>query len=305
MSNFKLETYELVKDQVKLAHIFSNNEYSNGSIRDESKVDIKKLENILLKLDFKVKIHENLKRIKCLGELEKIADNDGKEASVILVIFLSHGSLNEIKMTDEKTITIKQIAETFNSKSSSFAGKPKIFLFQTCQGDQSAKSLKFDEKTDQTDPFMTDADEANEKTNNQFVDNETIVEEVEDTPSSVPSGSDMFMGFASSPGFVSYRSPIHGSRFIQTFTTIINDEIKNQEKTENIDFVSLMTKVAAEVAHMSGRSWPICLAAKAERNTSLKRGIGKGKMQMPWYLSTLTKKLEFEIPSKISKLAHK
>ena len=284
MSNFKLETYKLDKDQDKLAYIFSNNKYPNGHIRKGDNVDVKELEKILPKLGFEVEIHENLKQTKCLVKLEEIANNHEKKASVILVIFLSHGSLNEIKMTDEKTITIKQIAESFNTKGNAFAGKPKIFLFQMCQGDQSAKSIICDEEKD-----------ANPITTNQNVDEEIIVEEVEDSKSSVPTGSDMFMGFSSSPGFASYRSPIYGSRYIQTFTTIISDEINSRSRTEKIDFISLMTKVAAEVAHMRGKSWPSCSSVKAVFKL-VPRTKRKVKMQMPWYSSTLTKKLEFEIP---------
>ena len=289
MSNFKLNSYDLNSNKNKFAHIFSNNEYENCSPRKGNDVDVKELSKTLPKLGFDVKVHENLKRIKCLGELEKIADNDGKETSVILVIFLSHGSLNEIKMTDDKTITIKQIAESFNSKGNYFAGKPKIFLFQMCQGDQSAKPLTVDEEKDTIGSY--------EGTNHRMVDDEIMVEEVEDSAGSVPSGSDMFMGFSSSPGFVSYRSTIHGSRLIQTFTTIINDEINSPSRTEKIDFVSLMTKVAAEVAHMSGRSWPSRLVKNTGQKTNYRPHSEEVKMQMPWYSSTLTKKLEFEITS--------
>ena len=297
MPNFILDTYNIsAKHQVKLAHIFSNNKYTKGGIRKGNKVDVEKLKEILPELGFKVEVHEDWKQTRCLDKLETIADKDGKKASMIMVIFLSHGSLNEIKMTDNKTITIKQVAESFNSKGNSFAGKPKIFLFQMCQGVQSAKTLSDDEEKDQGDPFMEDANETSEMKNNQTIDDEIIVEDVEDSTGSVPSGSDMFMGFASSPGFVSYRSKKYGSRFIQTFTTIINNEINSPTSTEKINFVSLMTKVAAEVADMSGGSWPSRLAAKAWREP-IPETKGKVKMQMPWYSSTLTKKLEFEIPA--------
>ena len=97
MSHFKLETYKLRKDQDKLTYIFSNNKYSNGDIRKGNNVDVNQLKQILPMLDFTVEFHENLKQTKCLEKLENIANNDGKKASVILVIFLSHGSLNRSK----------------------------------------------------------------------------------------------------------------------------------------------------------------------------------------------------------------
>ena len=297
MSNFKLETYKLVKDEVKVAHIFSNNKFLDGSIRDGNIFDVKALTNTLPKLGFIVKLHKDLKQTKCFKELEKIADDDGKKASMILVIFLSHGSLNQINMIDNKTITIKQIIESFNSKVNSLAGKPKIFLFQMCQGIQSAKPVKVDEIKD-----SVPINEPGKITTKQTLNDEIIIEEVEDSTSSIPSGSDMFMGFASSPGFVSYRSPKNGSRFIQTFTTIINDEIHSRTRTEKIDFVSLMTKVAAEVADMSGGSWSNRLDAKAKGKPIPKETEKDIRMQMPWYSSTLRKKLEFEIPSEIPAL---
>ena len=202
-----------------------------------------------------------------------------------------------LKITDGKTITIKQIAESFNSKGNYFAGKPKIFLFQMCQGDQSAKPLTVDEEKDTNQPFTDDIIGSYEATNNPKVEDEIMVEEVEDSAGSVPSGSDMFMGFSSSPGFVLYLSPIHGSRFIQTFTAIINDEINSLTRTDKIDFVSLMTKVAAEVAHMGGKTWPSRLGKNTGQKTNYRPHSEEVKMQMPWYSSTLTKKLEFEITS--------
>ena len=304
MSNFILDTYKInAENQVKLAHIFSNNKYSNGSIREVNKVDVEKLEKILPKLGFEVHVHEDFNQIDCLKKLKEIAVDHEKEASIILVIFLSHGSLNEVKMTDDTTITIKQIAESFNSKGNSFTGKPKIFLFQMCQGSQSPKPLIDDEEEDEK--LMENKTKTSEMRNNQIIIDQNIVEEVEDSTGSVPRGSDMFMGFSSSPSFVSYRSKKHGSRFIQTFTTIINDEIDSRTRTEKINFVSFMTKVAAEVADMSGKSWPSRLAAKAERKPVQEKTAGKVKMQVPWFLSTLTKQLEFEIFSEIQTPAPK
>ena len=133
---------------------------------------------------------------------------------------------------------------------------------------------------------------SSKKKSNQSIDYAVMVEDVENSSDSVPSGSDMFMGFASSRGFVSYRSKKYGSRFIQTFTTIINDEINSSTGTDKIDFVSLMTKVAAEVPDMSGRSWPSLLAANTECETEQKKLIGKAKMQNAWVFININKKAE-------------
>ena len=114
-------------------------------------------------------------------------------------------------MIDDNIITIKQIAESFNTKGNSFGRKPKIFLFQTCQGAQSAKSNKDDEEKDI--PIQSQPNKHNEElvikqfihehkckeiTTNQNVDDEINVEEVEEPIGSVPIGLDIFMGFANS-----------------------------------------------------------------------------------------------------------
>ena len=64
-----------------------------------------------------------------------------------------------------------------------------------------------------------------------------------------------------------------------------------------------MTKMAAEVAVMSGKCWPSYLAAKAVGKNVPNNTTEKAKKQIPWYSSTLTKKLEFEIPSDTQALA--
>ena len=96
------------------------------------------------------------------------------------------------------------------------------------------------------------------------------------------------------------KHPDHGSRFIQTFITIINDEINLPTKTEKIDFISVMTKVATEVAVMSGDHWPMLLKDKAAGMSCNEPSLKNKKFQMPWHSSTLTKKLEFKAISQES-----
>ena len=312
MSHFELKSYNIhEKKHIGIAHIFSNNDYGNGDVREGNVHDVKKLQETLPKLGFIVKEpYKNFHRNDCFCELEKIAKNDGNEHTVLLVIFLSHGNLNYVNLPDHNEITIKQIVEDFNKESSSFIGQPKIFLFQVCQGKKSAEPLLKDstgqlqktenqslkkEKPDNATPI--DPDSTEPILIKPTICDENSYGEVEDTESFVPRNSDIFMGFASSPGFVAYRHPDYGSRFIQTFTTIINDEISSPSKTEKLDFISLMTKVAAEVAVMSGGDWPKLLKAKAAGGTVNEPNSKNGKFQMPWYSSTLTKKLEFKVSS--------
>ena len=282
MSNFKLKSYNIhEKKHIGIAHIFSNNDYGNGDVREGNSVDVTELNNTLEKLGFIVnKPHENLSRSKCFSKLEEIAKKDGNEHTVLLVIFLSHGNLNNVRLVDDNKITIDQIVEDFNKKSSSFIGQPKIFLFQVCRGNKSAESLP-KESTAQL-PKGTEKQPPNKEIIDgipidAFICDENSYGEVEDTDSVVPKNSDMFMGFASSPGFVAYRNPKYESRFIQTFTTIINDEINSSTKTEKIDFISLMTKVAAEVAVMSGGHWPMLLKNKAAGMSVKESRLENGK----------------------------
>ena len=315
MSNFQLKSYQFDKKKhIGIAHIFSNNNYGNGDVREGNDIDVTALKETLPKLGFIVnKPYENLTRYECFCKLDNIAKNDGNEHTVLLVIFLSHGNLNNVKLSDHNEITIKQIVQDFNKKRSSFIGQPKIFLFQVCQGNKSAEPLskesteqlqreteKHSAKKEEEDTLGTFENEGNHK---DALYNENSYGEVEDTDSVVPRNSDMFMGFASSPGFVAYRHPDHGSRFIQTFTTIINDEI-NSPTTEKLDFISLMTKVAAEVAIMSGGHWPELLKNKAAGGSVNEQILRNGKFQMPWYSSTLTKKLEFKAISQNSQPEH-
>ena len=177
--------------------------------------------------------------------------------------------------------------------------------YKVCQGNKSAKPLskksteQLKNKTEEQSPKKENRDssispeeEGNHKKSSPQPNacDKNSYREVEDTDSVVPSNSDMFIGFARSPGFVAYRHPKHGSHFIQTFTTIINDEINLPTKTENIDFISMMTKVAVEVAVMSGGYWPMLLKDKAAGISVKEPSSENGKFQMPWHSSTLPEK---------------
>ena len=316
MSNFQLKSYDIhEREHIGIAHIFSNNNYGNGDVREGNDIDVTALQETLPKLGFIVnEPYENLTRNECFCKLDNIAKNDGNKHTVLLVIFLSHGNLNNVKLSDHNEITIKQIVQDFNKKRNSFIGQPKIFLFQVCQGNKSAEPLlkgstgqlenkkeKQFAKKEKGDTLGTLGNEGNHKEALPSLNmcNENSYEEIEDTDSVVPRNSDMLMGFASSPDFVAYRHPEYGSRFIQTFTTIINDEI-NSPTIEKLDFTSLMTKVAAEVAIMSGDHWPMLLKDKAAGEPVNEQILKNGKFQMPWYSSTLTKKLEFKAISQKS-----
>ena len=61
-----------------------------------------------------------------------------------------------------------------------------------------------------------------------------------------------------------------------------------------------MTKVAAEMAIMSGGHWAMLLKNKAAGMSFNEPSLKNRKFQMPWYSSALTKKLEFKAISQNS-----
>ena len=91
MSNFRLKSYKFDKKETYwgIAHIFSNNDYGNGDVREGNDIDVTALEETLPKLGFIVnKPYENLTRNECFCKLDNIAKNDGNKHTVLLVIFL-------------------------------------------------------------------------------------------------------------------------------------------------------------------------------------------------------------------------
>lgn len=216
-------------------------------------VDAANLRETFSTLDFHVHMHENLTDVDMMRVLVNIAQNmDHVNYNCFVCCILSHGVLNHLYGTNGRLVAIKDLTAVFQSnRCPSLAGKPKLFFIQACQGREKMGGGEIEQDA---------CPHGSRGRGNLEMDNDKEL---------IPNESDFLVGYATVPGYVSFRSRNHGSWYIRKLC-------ENLEKlSERHDLMSILVKVNEEVSH---------------GNAHVEGGIFK---QTPAPMVTLRKKLYF------------
>ncbi len=190
-----------------------------------SEFDVLRLYSVFNWLKFYVKIHTNDTSAEIRQTLEYVGKNvDHSRFDCFVCCVLSHGTPGDsILGTDLLQVSFQEIEKPFQTdRCPSLANKPKIFLYQACRGDLMERSADIEQDAETDVPanrsdFVADA---------------------------VPQSADVFRGFATVPGSVSFRSTSTGFIFIQTLC----DVLENTNSNEDLDRV--FTRINRKIADM-------------------------------------------------------
>lgn len=187
--------------------------------REGTHVDCNSLRERLTALDFHVQIHDNLPTQELFQVVRQAANADHSDCDCILVAFLTHGDrLGVLYSYDSPYLFTEVWSEFAADKCHTLAWKPKIFIIQACQGGNLTKGVELEKKYD------ADCDESN------------------DNCYWIPNDADFLLIYATPPGFSSWRNPVSGSWFIESFCA----ELK--ENGTKMELLKLMTRVLRRVA---------------------------------------------------------
>ncbi|XP_067687875.1 caspase-10-like [Haliotis asinina] len=167
--------------------------------REGTHVDATNLLKTFTELYFDVRQYDNMKSTDMVRVLVNMALNvDHKDFDCFVCCVLSHGAQGHIYGTDGRLVSITDMTGPFKSVvCPSLAGKPKLFFIQACQG--------------------------REKQEGQEIQRDSAEVEVDGIPREViPNEADFLIGYATVPGFVSYRSRSHGSWYITKLSEMLN-----------------------------------------------------------------------------------
>jgi hypothetical protein len=133
IENFKnrIPEYKMDHPRRGLAIVLNHKNFNNNAQqRNGTNIDRKKIKATLKKLDFEVKIYDDLCATEIMDILEKVRKQNHYDADCICLVVLSHGGEGIVSAKDE-TYPIKKLWEPFTAdRCPSLAGKPKLFLFQ-------------------------------------------------------------------------------------------------------------------------------------------------------------------------------
>jgi len=214
----KAERYLMRKWPHGIAIIINNYDFSSADVVDKllpdrkgSLVDENNLRVTWEHLGYKVQVLRNLKTSELLHQLAQVALQSHENYDSFVCCILSHGELNSIYGTDGNLVDINEIVNLFKGNPCpSLVDKPKLFFIQACRGD------KDDEGAEMDGP---------EKNSNLL-----------------PKEADCFFGYATPPGYASWRSREHGSWYISKLCEVLMDNSTQQ------DLLSMSTMVTNKVS---------------------------------------------------------
>lgn len=199
--------------------------------RDGTSQDFKKLQDLFSRrLQFEVLTFENQTDEEMSLLLAMIAlTKDHSNFDCFACCILSHGILGAIYGVNGKTVEIRDLTNFFKGASCpSLRGKPKLFFIQACQGK--------DKQTGYPIEMDTPASAAVE-------DGATA----EPTIETIPNEADFLLGYATVPGYVSFRSKTQGSWYINTLVKMLD------KYADRYDLLSILIKVNDEICQAAAK----------------------------------------------------
>ncbi|XP_075140438.1 caspase-3-like isoform X2 [Leptodactylus fuscus] len=208
IQNNQSEEYKLDKFPHGRCVIVNNYDFNkarsrnyNLKDRDGTKNDSDKISRIFGSRGYEIKKHNDLTSIEIRYTIEAYAKEDHSKRDSFVCFILSHGGKGVVYGTDGEAVSIKELTCYFNGqKCSSLVGKPKIFFFQACQGNESDTGAQY----------------VSDSSSSVYDEDATMVK-------SLPITADILTAFASVEDYLSLRSPIYGSIYIQNLCKVLQD----------------------------------------------------------------------------------
>lgn len=221
--------------------------------RPGSNIDAGKLEHVFTKLGFLVHKHQDLTCSALVHCLHHYADADHERNDAFVCCLLTHGIEGHVYGSDCRLLPIKDLTQLFVARlCRSLSGKPKLFFVQACQGKVKQQGYT---------PALLETDDDTEPQHELSL---------------VPDEADFLVGYATVPGYVSFRSPKYGSWYVNKLCEML---LKHADR---YDLLSILTKVNDEVS-------------KGDAKVQDEQGLMPGRFkQMPAPISTLRKRLFFK-----------
>ena len=191
--------------------------------RTSSTKDAEKLKSIFVNLRYKVKVRKDLPAHRMKEVLEELVNDKDidKEHDSFVCCILSHGDPQGVLGTDNKPVTVSELAKIVNAEGCKvLCGKPKMFFFQACRGTKTPESVMFDS----SDPLSHGKKE------------EVMVADGPGDSVALPPEADFIFGFSTVEGNASMRWEFSGSEYIK----VLCDTIEKYASRLSIDRLLLV-----------------------------------------------------------------
>lgn len=227
--------------------VIINNQIFHGNLGERKGTDIdeEKLKDVFGNhLEFRVEVYRNATSEEIMRVCQEYSRKNHRQFDCLVFCILSHGSTGAVYGTDSNSVRIKDITACFTaSRCPSLAEKPKLFFFQACQGLSHQSGLQTIGTTRNVDP-NTQMDATQEPPRSEVNPNN---DRTSSAHKMIPDESDFLLGYATVPGYVSYRSRSQGSFYIN----ILAEKLKKYALgPRGHDLVSILVSVNQAVSEL-------------------------------------------------------
>ena len=208
-----LEEYKMSKFPHGLAVIINNVNFKVHAARTGTKVDAKDLVTTFRYLGYKVRVYTDCTSDEMSDIFEGIKDYDHSKSDSFMCCILSHGSRGRIYGSDSEHVSPDWLTNRLTTENCpSLAGKPKLCFIQACRGNlKTGASNVAEDGTDEPDGALKQENTQEDVVLSSLLSDEcrVVTDDV-----SIPDIADFYIGYATSPGHVSYRDLAYGSWFV-------------------------------------------------------------------------------------------
>ncbi|XP_031783182.1 caspase-1-like [Nasonia vitripennis] len=169
--------------------------------RKGSSVDTRKIKQTFQQLGFTVDICNNYEYYDIIEKLDELRREDHSDNDCLCIFVLTHGMADDFICAKDTNYKLDKIWKPFTAdKCSTLAGKPKLFFFQACRGDNLDHGVRMiRSRRTQTDGSGSD------------------------TSYRVPTHADFLFGYSTVPGFYSWRNPEEGTWYVQSLCDVLDE----------------------------------------------------------------------------------
>jgi hypothetical protein len=230
MSISKINKYKMDHEKRGIALVVNMQTYEEPNPfklaeRKWSINDVKNLRKTLEYLEFDFQLCQNFTKTQVEQVVQEKASMNHEKSDCFLCVVMSHGNQDKIVTSDNKEMSFEEIMAPIKA-CKSLNGKPKIFLFQACRGENEMELVKDVSDTEPTPIVAEDSEEENmtdhQPEQHKFQQSQAIPTR---KSTNIENESDLLLYYSTLPNHLSFsKESTEGTIFIKSVCDVLFNE---------------------------------------------------------------------------------
>lgn len=225
-------TYSMAARPRGLVLIIDNEDFQGEVLptRTGSLVDANNLDLLFQQLGFKVTLRRNLCYRDMYSEVQKFSGREEHGAAdMAVLVILSHGRHGLVAAADGRELETEWVLRQLNNDGCpALKGKPKLFIFQACRGDEADYGVL---------PELRLPEEARTSTDARRLEPASGGQEGQQQYKEL-SWEDMVVAYSTLPGYVANRDRYRGTWFVESLCSVFMEMAADTDLRDMLDRVA-------------------------------------------------------------------